>query len=172
MPLVGSCPRCAVALERVGVPVGTALGCMRCAGLFFDDAAFGHVRESMYAELAKSAPSVRRPAPPASVASRSLACPCCAAIMTRSHVGEVEIDLCTSHGIWFDRDELQTVAQIISASRATTSISSSRQLSQSERETLARSVSEGGVGTLALGFIEEFCEVLALVQVAPRTDDD
>lgn len=137
------CPRCGGALAAVGVPIGVALGCGPCAGVLLDDAAFGHVRERMYASLAHRAPARRATFPDGSAA---LACPACASHMTRTKIGEVEVDLCSRHGVWFDRDELATVAQMIALARTEPARPSSR-LSETDREYLARSVSSQGLGS-------------------------
>lgn len=131
-------------LTRVGVPVGVALGCSPCAGVFLDDAAFGHVRDKMYESLARGGPAQRPMSPDHSA---PLACPACASRMTRTKVGEVEIDLCSRHGVWFDRDELARVAQIIALARTEAPTPSGR-LSATDQEYLARSVSDQGLGSV------------------------
>lgn len=38
-------------------------------------------------------------------------CPCCRAGMTGYFMGDVAIDRCSEHGVWFDKDELAQVLQ-------------------------------------------------------------
>jgi Zn-finger nucleic acid-binding protein len=40
---------------------------------------------------------------------QQLSCPSCQLGMTTLRFGRMELDRCTAHGYWFDRDELEQV---------------------------------------------------------------
>jgi Zn-finger nucleic acid-binding protein len=159
------CPRCQVPLAPLGVATGRAHGCGRCAGVLLDDAAFGHVRASAYQSVLASG---REPPPTSADGDYSpvLPCPVCRTLMTRSRIGEVCIDVCASHGVWFDRDELLNVAQVIAVARGATGREQRPSLSPRDREELARTVaSEGFVRAAGAAAIQS-----ALQPPAKRVD--
>jgi Zn-finger nucleic acid-binding protein len=134
------CPRCYVALAELGITAGTAEGCPKCSGVWLDDAAFAEVRTQLYARLAGTPHEDADPRPDRSA---PLACPQCKKPMLRTRVGHVEVDVCTGHGTWFDRDELARVAQAIARARAGDREPESGRVIGPELETeLARSVSQ------------------------------
>jgi len=53
------------------------------------------------------------------VAQTSVYCPICRAMMQRLHYqnADLVLDSCTAHGTWFDRGEMQRVAQLVTAMR-------------------------------------------------------
>jgi Zn-finger nucleic acid-binding protein len=117
-----TCPACSVSLSALTVPVGVAAGCGKCGGVFLDDAAFGHFRDKFYETILTGLPTTAASTHAASPASSDprppLLCASCQQPMTRTTIGEVEIDLCSSHGTWFDQNELIVVARIIAHARA------------------------------------------------------
>ncbi len=93
------CPRCASTL----IDAGAARGCTECRGLWLEQTVLHHMVEQM-----------QTPPAPISLVFRAhqrapLSCPECADPMTTLVLQNVEIDRCEKHGLWFDRDELQTV---------------------------------------------------------------
>jgi Zn-finger nucleic acid-binding protein len=109
---MADCPRCAPErspLENIPARDVQAHGCRRCGGLFLDNLAF---------KAAVVDPKVRKKIEQAlrqGVAERDLAppvaCVVCGEPMQRQRAGQVAIDVCRAHGIWFDRSELDLVVE-------------------------------------------------------------
>lgn len=157
------------------MPVGVAFGCARCGGVLLDDAAFGHVREQLCARIVEQANLEAAPSRARDV-SPLLSCPVCRQVMTRTSVERVEVDFCREHGTWFDRDELVAIARACVIARAYAPPPApaaphrqgegrGRVLTAEEREALARSVADRGVGSLVTdavsgeGLLEAFADV-------------
>lgn len=105
-----SCPRC---LSRELAAQHDDLVCPRCGGLFVGHARLQSLvdehRESGLRPVPESAP-VSASAP--SDAVTYLPCPHCAALMNRKNFGDrsgIVVDVCKTHGVWFDRGELEAV---------------------------------------------------------------
>ena len=90
--------------------------CPQCFGVWGDAVSFDRIcigRERQ-ADLLKPGPKPR--IFPAAVRHRR--CPVCGSLMNRfnfMHASGVIIDQCKSHGVWFDRDELQRVIDFVQA---------------------------------------------------------
>src|SRR5690606_9452862 len=102
-----ACPRCDVALALVAHPRSGdrfVAACPQCAGVWLD----AHEASKLLAPFGTAGLK------PAAV-SGAVACPQCriamAAVVTP--VGEIEIDRCPAHGVWFDRDEMAHVADLV-----------------------------------------------------------
>ena len=111
------CPRCGATLQAISV-AGTPLKqCPRCGGLWVGAEMFERIcadRESQAAALGLR--------PPVTVSAEQgvayLKCPQCSQLMSRKNFAQrsgVIIDMCRSHGIWFDRDELRRIIEFIRA---------------------------------------------------------
>jgi Zn-finger nucleic acid-binding protein len=127
------CPRCApVTNQLVAHLIGQTLldECQHCGGLWIDMHAFERVvddKEQQATLLAVGigegvgtqtggvgAAASRVAIPPV----RYLHCPDCNVLMNRKNFGErsgVIIEICRSHGIWFDRDELSAALRFVAA---------------------------------------------------------
>ena len=112
-----ACPRCKVGLGPVAVG-GTQLEeCGRCGGLWVGADTFERIcadRETQTVAIGLDLP------PPVATDDRVryLKCPQCSQLMGRkkyAHGAGVIIDICKSHGIWFDRDELRRIIEFIRA---------------------------------------------------------
>ena len=87
-----------------------ALACRTCAGEFcrretFDALVKGAVGTSGGGAYVRPALSISEPV-------RYVRCPVCRDLMSRRNFGEssgVVVDICTPHGVWFDRGELSQV---------------------------------------------------------------
>ncbi len=106
------CPSCPGEAHFVALPAGangTVHECPRCTGQFVDHATL----RALFAErtpLSLGVPRAPQSAPQGPV--RYLPCPVCHARMNRKNFGErsgVIVDVCKSHGIWFDHGELPRV---------------------------------------------------------------
>ena len=117
-PLDMSCPRCEQA-QLLGILVGEHhVGeCLRCTGLFVTHEAL----ERMTRRHEQDAGIRLRPLPAAVTAPETrayLRCPQCREHMNRKNFGErsgVIVDVCATHGVWFDRDELARALEFIDA---------------------------------------------------------
>jgi Zn-finger nucleic acid-binding protein len=109
-----SCPHCNVSMRQLTIKQTPLQECSRCFGLWVDVTSFDRIctdRERQ-ADLLKPTPRPR--IFPAEVRYRP--CPVCRALMNRfnfAHSSGVIIDQCKSHGVWFDRDELQRVIDFL-----------------------------------------------------------
>jgi Zn-finger nucleic acid-binding protein len=112
------CPRCpegsgtALAPRRLGT---TSLEeCPRCGGTWLDAQTFASVvsERDRQAALATALPGLagaRAPHGPREANVRYLKCPDCSRLMNRENFGRrsgVVIDVCKTHGVWFDAGEL------------------------------------------------------------------
>ena len=117
-PFGARCPRC-VEPELVAVQIGEhRVGeCMRCTGLFVEHAVLEHItrRTEEHGGL-RLRPLTVAPSEPET--TKYLLCPKCGAHMNRRGFGErsgVIVDICSLHGVWFDRDELARVVEFVEA---------------------------------------------------------
>jgi Zn-finger nucleic acid-binding protein len=123
------CPRCRVvhrAAGRSDAPplfagsVGgmTLHGCAACAGVFLGPACARRLAEAQPPEVVAHASRASAGARYQPDLAPPLACPACQQTMHRTHAisAQVEIDSCKLHGTWYDRGELERVAQAIRGS--------------------------------------------------------
>jgi Zn-finger nucleic acid-binding protein len=106
------CPRCRAILYEGDAGRITLLGCGSCGGIFLDNEGSTHITRAHDSLIANLAERVKDRAVVRTVDTRpsELPCPSCSAPMKRVHArGVAEIDLCPSHGTWFDRGELNRV---------------------------------------------------------------
>ena len=112
----GWCPRCAGALAPTTMGSVTVDRCAACGGTWFDGDELEHAVDLTTRGVSSTeAAEARRSIPRSKVALerevRYLACVRCGERMARRQVARgagVVVDLCRDHGVWFDRDELET----------------------------------------------------------------
>jgi Zn-finger nucleic acid-binding protein len=118
LPVVSACPQCKdplVAIEHGDV---TALGCRGCGGVWIESDTMARVTYALDpASIAvgeDAATMARMPFPPHAA---SPPCPTCHAPMSSLTLSDtdVEVDMCSDHGTWFDRGEIQTVVHELMA---------------------------------------------------------
>lgn len=135
-PTSSSCPVCGdghnLASRDFGVAGLSILECPTCAGLWLGHDAFRHLVEHAAASPATSkvhAMAAARAAKTKPIANRHRPqegqfyrpCPECAGLMQRKNYDErsgVIIDICGSHGVWFDADELAAILRWIRQGRS------------------------------------------------------
>jgi Zn-finger nucleic acid-binding protein len=113
------CPRCSVSGEARGANHALEVSpgedkrvheCPRCGGMFVARDALADILCS--AEIGGALAQVSSSAPPALDEIRYLPCPQCHAAMNRVNFGRVSgviVDVCKTHGTWFDAGELTRV---------------------------------------------------------------
>ncbi|MBX3258192.1 MAG: zf-TFIIB domain-containing protein [Labilithrix sp.] len=117
------CPRCAGELREGRVRDAHLRGCLRCAGLWVDNATVDALRERTDSDveaLARELTRVIATPVPHEQRVAELACPACATTMRRVAIPDTvySVDVCDEHGTWFDRDELAMFAAAFRDRRA------------------------------------------------------
>lgn len=113
----GECPRCRVQLEGTQIAEIGLRGCNKCDGLWVGVETFEKVcadRESQSAVFGFLKGRARSPQQLTKIAY--VPCPDCAQLMNRHNFARasgVIVDICKSHGIWFDADELPSIIEFV-----------------------------------------------------------
>jgi Zn-finger nucleic acid-binding protein len=118
---VVACPRCRVGLHVGTTRSGPIYGCGRCGGVWLDHAMSRRLTQALDSDtLALADAAALHARTPLENPAAAIGCPRCGATLARHQVANarVEVDFCSTHGTWFDRDELQKVARTFAASRA------------------------------------------------------
>ncbi len=106
-------------MKAVAVGTTSVLECTRCEGLWVDIDSL----QQICAEREKQASVMGMPAHPDAPLQlekqiRYVPCPVCHQLMNRvnfAHCSHVIVDVCKSHGTWFDKDELRRTVEFIRA---------------------------------------------------------
>jgi Zn-finger nucleic acid-binding protein len=115
-----SCPRCATALTAARARNVSLHGCCSCAGVWLDNASTQRIVDAFESDAIEMADRASAAAGQRSDTSRrDIPCPVCRAPMAVRNVraAGVDVDVCASHGTWFDRDEMQQVARAMAKHR-------------------------------------------------------
>lgn len=88
--------------------------------MWLDGPAAQHVSQVLCGETLGHADIASRTSAHRVDTAHAIACPICRAALQRTRVGNsgVDVDYCTAHGTWFDKDELGRVAQSFATARA------------------------------------------------------
>jgi Zn-finger nucleic acid-binding protein len=116
-PAAGSCPDCRQPLvSRLAGVVGFS-ECPRCGGLFLTRASFDAiVKDAAARERARALDETPKDAAVPQPGFHYRPCPVCRKLMNRSNFGGgsgVIVDVCGTHGVFFDRGELTKVVDFI-----------------------------------------------------------
>ena len=114
------CPRCRTELGSETI-AGLALhSCAQCGGLLLDHASFDRAAElpDLQSELIELANDLRGAARIEIDLKKVvyLSCPACGGSMARKNFGRVSgamVDVCNTHGIWFDQGELSRCLEFV-----------------------------------------------------------
>jgi Zn-finger nucleic acid-binding protein len=91
------------------------LTCERCGGVWADTETSERITKAIHIEIVDVAKLAAKAATdsgiPVPVDDGKRQCPMCACTLARVRTGRVMLDVCTTHGTWFDRDELGRVAR-------------------------------------------------------------
>ncbi len=163
------CPVCNVKLFLGRAEDVAMLGCGRCGGQWLDNAGTQRVVQGLISEQAKAmanqvsshsgkASPVKGSAYRASGAEKTArCCPICSQPLTAKVVNEVniEIDVCTRHGTWFDPQELEQLARFFEFKNAVSDAEAAietEELNRANREQLrarwGRNILGGSLGGL------------------------
>lgn len=99
----------------------TLHGCARCGGLWLDSQASDRLTASVSPEaLSLAEAAARHASVQVDTSGTNLPCPQCGRVLARRRapLANVDLDHCDGHGVWFDKDELATVARSLAAARA------------------------------------------------------
>lgn len=113
----GECPRCREPLETLQIDETRICGCTRCDGLWVGVETFENVcadGERQAAVLGFLDRRTVRGQPLTKVSY--VPCPDCGQLMNRNNFARasgVIVDICKSHGVWFDADELPGIIEFI-----------------------------------------------------------
>jgi Zn-finger nucleic acid-binding protein len=110
------CPACHVELAALSEAAGTLFDCARCQGHFVEHALLRVLIEQRAALAQNTVPRVRPKPNPFAERVSYRPCPRCNALMHRKNFGGasgVIIDVCVTHGIWFDAGELPAVLNFV-----------------------------------------------------------
>src|SRR6266404_5258164 len=114
------CPQCHIQMNAAVVGSTELRECPKCEGIWVDATALRQIcadRERQAAVLGMPGPP---PAPgPVAIEKVSyIPCPVCRQLMNRvnfANCSNVIVDICRTHGTWFDRDELRRVVEFVRA---------------------------------------------------------
>lgn len=117
---VCNCPRCRVNTKEITLGQTRLRECRVCEGLWVDSVALHQIctdRERQAAILGIAAalpPTAQLPIERV----RYVPCPVCRELMNRvnfANCSNVIVDVCRTHGTWFDKDELHRIVKFITA---------------------------------------------------------
>jgi Zn-finger nucleic acid-binding protein len=114
------CPRCRVEMEAVLIGKTHLEECPHCEGIWADADSLQQIcadREQQAAVLGMATPQA---AATVNIEEHIhyIPCPVCKDLMNRvnfAHCSGVIVNVCTKHGTWFDKDELQRIVEFIRA---------------------------------------------------------
>ena len=101
--MLETCPRCDVELKTETVLALSRMCCPSCRGQWFSHQQLADLCDKMQFDMATAFDLSK------SVATSTLACPTCGSPMGLLPLSRIELDLCRSHGVWFDAKELKKV---------------------------------------------------------------
>jgi Zn-finger nucleic acid-binding protein len=115
-----NCPACVGMLFESPERAGT-FGCATCGGIWADNDTSQLVAAVMDPELVdladRAATFVARNSGGPLPHDKPRSCPECGGALVRVNTASTNLDVCTAHGTWFDRGELQRVSRKLDADR-------------------------------------------------------
>ena len=109
------CPRCRTPLDSHVASRLTLHGCPSCGGVWLDAEASHKVVEAIDPDVIAAADAEGQAARVRANVDAAAPCPVCQRALDRMPIEQarVVVDACREHGVWFDRDELQTVMRAV-----------------------------------------------------------
>ena len=122
-PAEGTCPDCRQPLVAREAGVVGFAECARCGGLFLTRVAFDAIAKDANARARVRAAEPETASREASLAAKFhyRKCPVCRALMGRTNYAGgsgIIVDVCRTHGVWFDRGELTAIVDFLEAGGA------------------------------------------------------
>jgi Zn-finger nucleic acid-binding protein len=118
-PTQAPCPRCRIDMPSVVIGATTLRECSKCEGIWADTATL----QQIYADREKQAAVLGLPTTLHATDAvkfeehiHYLPCPVCRQLMNRvnfARCSHVIVDVCRTHGTWFDKDELREIIEFI-----------------------------------------------------------
>ena len=143
------CPRCAVGLAARRYAELEVEECDRCGGLFLTPVMLDRVVKSRDQPTGLRLALPERP-PFLEHEVRYLHCPECNRLMNRQAFGRISgvvVDVCRSHGVWFDAGELTQVIQFVERG----GLERARERETEERSEQIRTLRAAELGAVASG---------------------
>ncbi len=110
------CPHCESPLTVITVGAAALNECGKCEGLWVDTVSFDRICAEREEQMAILGPAIVLPKAEPSSKIKYIKCPECRVLMHRVNFAGssgVVIDICRSHGAWFDARELQRIVDFI-----------------------------------------------------------
>jgi Zn-finger nucleic acid-binding protein len=115
-----TCPRCEQILASVDIAGTRIEECSSCGGIWLDTMSFQKIcdnKEQQEKVMIYPSPDISDEVKPSPVPKRFyIPCPECGELMNQknfSGCSGIVVDVCKPHGLWFDRQELQRIANFI-----------------------------------------------------------
>ena len=119
--VVVHCPRCGNAFTEGRLREHRILGCQTCGGVFLEKPAVALLERHRDEELLQAVLRTLRILMPFRTDRRpALSCPHCQQKLERRDLGESghAVDICSPHGVFFDRGEVTAFAEFLAERRA------------------------------------------------------
>jgi Zn-finger nucleic acid-binding protein len=111
------CPRCDVPLFEGKAAEATLHGCGSCGGVWLDNAASSRVVNAVQPGLTAMSDRAARAGKIAVDETKPAKCPLDGNALERVDVKGVEVDVCRTHGTWFDAGEVRRVGTAFQSER-------------------------------------------------------
>ncbi len=105
-----SCPRCSVPMFSATANTTLALGCRRCGGIMIDRSSASKMVDDSETQALAAQTAAASEAAAVDTSQEGIPCPYCQLPMDHARLFGVDVDVCPTHGTWFDRDELRQIA--------------------------------------------------------------
>lgn len=113
------CPRCQIGMKVVTLGTTSVLECGQCEGIWVDVDTLQQICNDREKQaMVSNAPSALNQDLQFEKTIRYVPCPVCHELMNRvqfAHCSHVVVDVCKSHGTWFDKDELRRAIEFVRA---------------------------------------------------------
>jgi Zn-finger nucleic acid-binding protein len=118
-PTALSCPICKVPFVQGGSASKRIHACATCGGVWLDNEVSTKIVQTFDEESVDAAADVAKHATKPVQQHSTLDCPECGEVMrvVRVDLADVDLDVCATHGTWFDSNELEKVARAFQAQR-------------------------------------------------------
>ncbi len=109
------CPKCSVPMAGLNIGDFSVMGCEECDGAFVPHNVFEMMQNRADSLIYPTQPTQRSFVVPKQPV-KYVRCPVCRAMMNRKNFGEISgiiVDICKSHGIWFNAGEIAAIMDFI-----------------------------------------------------------